>query len=393
MILRKLSAWGLLPLLFAAAAQAAGPDADPAGAGAAKSWAVYFGTYTGPKSKGIYRSTFDPADGKLGAPELASTLANPSFLAVHPSRALLYAACEVSDFGGKNAGAVSALAIQPGSGKLTLLNRQSSQGPGPCHVSVDRGGRFVLVANYGGGSIACLPIQSYGRLGAATSVVQHQGSGPNRRRQEGPHAHQILADPEGNFIFVPDLGLDKILVYRLDRSAGTLLINDPPSGATAPGAGPRHLAFLPDSRFAYAIDELDSTVTVFRYVAARGSLQALQSVSTLPPGFHGQNHPAEVAVHPSGKFLYASNRGHDSIAIFSIDAASGKLRPIGHQPTLGKEPRHFGIDPSGKYLLAANQNSDNVVVFRIDAATGLLHPTGQSLAVPSPVCIVWAAAE
>jgi 6-phosphogluconolactonase len=391
MILRQLSVLGLLALLLAAATEAAEPADGPAGAGAVKRWGVYFGTYTGPKSKGIYRSTFNPADGRLSQPELAAEAANPTFLAIHPTRPLLYAAIEIYDFRGKKAGAVSAMAIQAGSGKLSLLNQQSSQGPGPCHVSVDRSGRFVLAANYGNGSIACLPIQSYGRLGAATCVVQHQGSGPNRQRQEGPHAHQILSDPEGSFIFVPDLGLDKILIYRLDRGQGTLLPNDPPWASTAPGAGPRHLTFLPDSRFAYAIDELDSTVTVFRYLAARGSLQFLQSVSTLPPGFHGRNYPAEVAVHPSGKFLYGSNRGHDSIAIFSIDAASGKLRPIGHQPTGGKEPRNFSIDPSGNYLLAANQNSDNVAVFRIDAATGLLHPTGQPVAVPAPVCIVWAA--
>ncbi len=391
MILRRLSALGLLALLCAVAAQAAEPAAGPADAGTVKRWSIYFGTYTGPKSKGIYRCAFDPADGKLGPPELAAELVNPTFLAIHPSRPLLYAAGEIGNFGGKKAGVVSALAIQAGGGKLTLLNQQSSQGPGPCHVSVDRSGRFVLVANYSGGSIACLPIQSYGRLGAATSMVQHHGSGPNRQRQEGPHAHQILTDPEGNFIFVPDLGLDKIMIYRLDRTDGTLLPGEPPSAATAPGAGPRHLAFLPDSRFAYAIDELDSTVTVFRYLAARGSLQLVQSVSTLPRGFHGRNGPAEVAVHPSGKFLYGSNRGHDSIAIFAIDAASGKLRLIGHEPTQGKTPRNFSIDPSGKFLLAANQDSDNVVVFRIDPATGLLHPTGQSLAVPAPVCIVWAA--
>ncbi len=391
MILRQLSALGLMVLLWAVATKAAEPADGPAVAGAVRRWSVYFGTYTGPKSKGIYRSTFDPADGKLGAVELAGQLVNPSFLAVHPTRSLLYAAGEIGDFGGRKAGVVSAFAIQPGSGKLTLLNQQSSRGPGPCHVSIDRSGRFVLVANYSGGSVACLPIQSYGRLGTATSIVQHHGSGPNRQRQEGPHAHQILTDPEGNFIFVPDLGLDKIMIYRLDRAQGTLLPGDPPSAATAPGAGPRHLAFLPDSRFAYAIDELDSTVTVFRYQAARGLLQLVQSVSTLPPDFLGRNNPAEVAVHPSGKFLYGSNRGHDSIAIFAVDAASGKLRPIGHEPTQGKTPRNFSIDPSGNYLLAANQDSDNVVVFRIDPATGLLHPTGQSLAVPSPVCIVWTA--
>jgi 6-phosphogluconolactonase len=381
----------MLALLGAIATQAAEPASEPAGAGTVKRWSVYFGTYTGPKSKGIYRSVFDPADGKLGPPELAGEVVNPSFLAIHPTRRLLYAVGEIGNFGGRKAGVVSALAIQAGTGKLTLLNQQPSQGPGPCHVSVDRSGRFVLVANYSGGSIACLPIQSYGRLGAATSTVQHHGSGANRQRQEGPHAHQILTDPEGNFIFVPDLGLDKIMIYRLDRAQGELLPNDPPSAATAPGAGPRHLAFLPDSRFAYAIDEIDSTVTVFRYLATRGSLQLVQSVSTLPPGFQGRNSPAEVAVHPSGKFLYGSNRGHDSIAIFAIDAASGTLRPIGHEPTQGKSPRNFSIDPGGKYLLAANQDTDNVVVFRIDPATGLLHPTGQSLAVPSPVCIVWTA--
>ena len=386
MIFRQLSAWALPLLLGAVAAQAAEPAGGPAGA--AKRWSVYFGTYTGPKSKGVYRSTFNPADGKLSPAELAGEIVNPSFLAIHPTRPLLYAAGEL---GGKG-GVVTAMAIEPGSGKLTLLNQQPSQGAGPCHISVDRSGHYVLVANYVGGSVACLPIQSYGRLGGATSTVQHHGKGPNRQRQDGPHAHQILSDPESNFVFVPDLGLDKIMIYRLDRAQGLLLPDEPPSAATAPGAGPRHLAFLPDSRFAYAIGELDSTVTVFRYVAARGLLQPVQSVSTLPPDFHGRSTAAEVAIHPSGKFLYGSNRGHDSIAIFAIDAASGKLRPLGHEPTQGKSPRYFGIDPSGKYLLAANQDSDNVVVFRIDAETGLLHPTGQSLSVPSPVCIVWTAA-
>jgi 6-phosphogluconolactonase len=306
---------------------------------------------------------------------------------MHPSRRFLYAVGEVDRFGGQKGGLLSAFAIDPQSGTLTLLNQQSTRGPGPCHVAVDRTGRWALVANYSGGSVACLPIQPDGRLGEATGFVQHKGSSVNPQRQQGPHAHAAYFDAAGGVVFVPDLGLDKVMIYRFDAHKGRLTPGSPPWVAMAPGAGPRHMAFHPNGRFAYVINEIDSTVTALAYDAARGALEPIQSVSTLPEGFHGKSTTAEVAVHPSGKLLYGSNRGHDSIAAFAIDAQTGKLRLIGHESTQGKTPRNFAIDPTGSYLLAANQDSDNVVVFRIDAQSGKLQATGHSIQVPAPVCV------
>ena len=358
-----------------------------ASAAEADSLRVYIGTYTHNRSEGIYLSRLDLATGKLQPAELACKTANPAFLAVHPKRPLLYAVGEMGGFQGKKAGAVSAFSMDPGTGKLTLLNQQSSRGAGPCHVAVDRSGRNVLVANYRSGSIACLPIGRDGRLGEATSAIQHEGSSVNPRRQQGPHAHSINQDAAGRFAFVADLGLDKILVYRLDATKGRLTPNDPPSTEVAPGSGPRHFAFHPGGRHAYVINELASTITALAYDAERGRLTPLQTVSTLPKGFDGTSTTAEVQVHPSGKYVYGSNRGHDTIACFAVDSATGKLTPIGHVSTQGKTPRNFGIDPTGRYLLAANQATDNVVVFRIDPATGKLHATGHSIAVPMPVCV------
>jgi len=349
---------------------------------------VYVGGSTKDKGGAIHRYHLEPATGKLTWIGATTGLANPSFLAIHPSRRFLYAVNEVGNFAGGKSGAVSAFAIDPQSGDLTFLNQQPSGGPGPCHLVVDRKGSHVLAANYSGGSVCVLPIGSDGRLGAATAFVQHEGRSVDPRRQTAPHAHSIHLDAANRFAFAVDLGLDKVLVYRFDAAKGTLAANEPPSASVAPGAGPRHFAFHPNGRTAYAINELDSTVTAFRYDAKRGVLATLQTVSTLPAGFSGENYPAEVQVHPSGKFLYGSNRGHDSIAVFAIDERAGTLRPVGHEPTQGKWPRHFGIDPSGACLVAANQNSGNLVVFRIDPATGVLKPTGQAAEVPAPVCVV-----
>ncbi|HUT88209.1 MAG TPA: lactonase family protein [Thermoguttaceae bacterium] len=349
---------------------------------------VYVGTYTGGDSRGIYRCRLDLGTGTLRSLELAAETLNPSFLALHPSGRFLYAVGEIGNFGGGKTGAVSAFRIEPKSGKLTPLNQQPSRGTGPCHLTVDRTGRNVLVANYGSGSVACLPIGDDGRLGDATSFVQHEGSSVNPQRQQGPHAHVVELDAANRFAFVADLGLDKILIYRLNADRGQLTPNDPPSAAVAPGAGPRHFAFHPTGRFAYVINEIDSTVTAFGYDAQRGALEPLETVPTLPEGFTGKSTTAEIVVHPSGRFLYGSNRGHDSLVIFAVDARTGKLRYVGHEPTQGKAPRNFAIDPSGDYLLAANQGTDNVVVFRIDANTGELRPTGHSLEVPKPVCLV-----
>ncbi len=348
---------------------------------------VYIGTYTGPQSKGIYACRFDGTTGEASAPELVAETPNPTFLAIHPSRRFLYAANEVSNFDAQKSGSVSAFAIDAGSGKLALLNRVSSRGNGPCFVAVDRSGKNALAANYGGGSVAVLPIGEDGRLGEATAFVQHSGSSVNRSRQAGPHAHSINVSPDNRFAIAADLGLDKLLIYRFDAAKGTLAPNDPPSTSLNPGAGPRHFAFHPNGKFAYAINELQSTITVFDYDASRGALKESQTLTTLPPDFKGQNSTAEVQVHPNGKFAYGSNRGHDSIAVFAVDAGSGKLRPVEHASTKGKTPRNFSIDPTGKYLFAANQDTNNVVIFRLDPASGRLTPTGQTLDVGKPVCV------
>ena len=350
---------------------------------------VYFGTYTGEKSKGVYVSRLDLASGALTPPELAAETASPSFLAVHPSQNFLYAANEVSEFQGKASGSVSAFAIDRNTGRLTALNQQPSVGRGPAHLVVDKAGRNVLVANYGGGSVAVVPIGTDGALKPPSAFIQHTGASVNPQRQQGPHAHSINVDPANRFAYVADLGLDKVLVYRFDAEKGSLVPNDPPFAAVAPGAGPRHFAIHPNARFAYVINEMSLTVTAFRRDPDRGSLTEVQTISTLPPdqavepGFS----TADVQVHPSGRFLYGSNRGHDSIVVFAIDETSGGLTHVENRPTQGSTPRGFGIDPTGKYLLAANQRSDSVVVFRIDQQTGRLAPTGQTIEVGTPVCV------
>jgi 6-phosphogluconolactonase len=267
------------------------------------------------------------------------------------------------------------------------LNQVSSQGGGPCHLLVEQTGKTLLVANYGGGSIAALPIKDDGSLAEATSFIQHEGKGVNKQRQEGPHAHFITTDPANRFALTCDLGLDKVLVYRLDAAAGKLVSNDPPSVSLKPGSGPRHLAFHPNGRFAYVINEMGNTLSAFAWQAGQGSLAEIQSISTLPEDFKANSTTAEVEVHPSGKFVYGSNRGHDSIVVFSVDPATGKLAFVEHQSTQGKMPRHFIISPNGKFLIAENQGSDSILVYKIDLQTGRLTPTGQTLTVGAPVCV------
>jgi 6-phosphogluconolactonase len=348
---------------------------------------VYFGTYTRDASKGIYVAKFDAKTGEVSTPELAADVENPSFLAVHQNHKWLYAVSEINTFEGKRTGAVAAFSIDAATGRLTLLNRASSGGTGPCHLVVDRTGRNVLVANYGGGTVAVLPIQADGKVSEPSSVIQHQGSGADKRRQEGPHAHSINMSANNRFAVAADLGLDQVLVYRLDADRGVLTANDPPFAKVAPGSGPRHFAFHPKGRFAYVINEMASTVTAFQWDGERGALREISTVSTLPKDFTGQNSTAEVQVHPSGKFVYGSNRGHDSIAVFKVDPKQGSLTPVEQTSTQGEVPRNFGIDPEGKYLFAANQNSASVVVFKIDGATGKLTPTGKKLQVAYPVCV------
>jgi 6-phosphogluconolactonase len=354
-----------------------------------KFW-VYVGTYTGAKptdSKGIYRFELDLPSGKLTPRGLAAEVSSPSFLAIHPNHRFLYAVNESDQFKGQKSGAVTAFRIDPKTGKLTMLNQQPSGGEGPCHLVVDREGKHVLAANYGGGSACVLPIASDGKLGKATAFVQHEGSSVNKDRQEKPHAHSINLDPENRFAFVADLGLDKVLVYKYDAVKGTLKPNDPPAATVPPGSGPRHFAFHPKGRFAYAINELKSTVTAFQYDPKEGVLKPLQTITALPKGYKKPSWTAEVQVHPSGKFLYGSNRGHNSIAVFAIDPKTGKLTPTGHQDKDIKTPRNFGMDPAGTVMLVANQDSGSIVVFRIDPKTGQPSPTETVVKVPMPVCV------
>jgi 6-phosphogluconolactonase len=350
---------------------------------------VYFGTYTGNKSRGIYVSKLNLVSGAMTQPTLVGETKNPSFLAIHPGKGFLYAVGEIDNFDGKKTGALSAFALDPESGQLTLLNQQPSSGAGPCFVTVDKAGKHVLVANYAGGSIAALAIGDDGKLGKTTAAIQHTGSSVNPKRQSEPHAHSINLDAANRFAFAADLGLDKVLIYKFDSAKGTLVPNDPAFGAVQPGSGPRHFAFHPSGRFAFVINEILCTVTAFSYDAARGELKELQTISTLPPGesVKAGFSTAEVQVHPGGKFLYGSNRGHDTIAVFTIDEKSGRLTYVENTPTQGKTPRNFGIDPSGRILLAANQASDNVAAFRIDPQSGRLTPTGHSVLVGSPVCV------
>lgn len=357
---------------------------------AGRDYWVYFGTYTGAKSKGIYVSRMD-ATGKLSAPELAATSVNPTFLATDLHHQFLYAANEINNFNGQRAGAVTAYAFDAVTGKLTELNQQSSGGEGPCHVSVDGSGKTVLVANYGGGSVESLPVRPDGSLGPVGSFFQHEGSSIVPQRQAGPHGHCIVADAAGHYALACDLGLDKVIVYKLNRNKATLTTNDPPFALLKPGAGPRHLAFHQNGKFVYVINELDCTLTVFTYDARHGTLAEIQNLSTLPDGqVKKSNYScAEVMVHPSGKFLYGSNRGHNSITLFRIDERTGKVTLMDNTPTGGRTPRNFNIDPSGRFLIAANQDSGNVVVFSIDSDTGHLTPTGQQLEIGSPVAVLF----
>ncbi len=351
---------------------------------------LYVGTYTDGRSGGIYLYRLDLSDGSL---ERTGAIAarDPSYLTLDPRGRFLYSVNEVEDFGGAKSGAVSAFAVERKTGVLRLLNQRASKGGAPCYVTTSKSGRFVLVANYSGGNVAVLPVLADGSLGEAVDVKQWAGSGPNRERQEAPHAHSVLLERGNRFAYSCDLGTDKVMVYRFDARTGALSPNTPPSVSMKPGAGPRHLAFHPNGRFVFVLNELDSTVTALAHDAGRGTLRAFETVSTLPAGFSGANTGADIHLTPDGKFLYCSNRGDDSIAGFAVDSRTGGLRPVGHTPTGGRTPRNFVIDPSGRFLLVANQKSDNLVSFRLDPRTGALRPTGQTASVPSPVCLKLAA--
>ena len=349
---------------------------------------VFVGTYTekeGSQSKGIYVYRMDSSSGELTFVSEAKGILNPSYLEIHPGRRSLYAVNELQSFGGRAAGGVTALSIDPASAELNLLNAYSSQGEDPCYISIEQTGRFALVANYSSGSASMFPIQPDGHLGPATDVVQRAGSSVHPDRQTGPHTHCILPDPENRFAIAVDLGLDKLIIYEMDLELGKLKSHTEVN--VRAGAGPRHLTFHPNGEYAYLINELNSTLIGYRYHAATGSLEELQTVSALPEDFTGENLCADVHISPDGKYLYGSNRGHDSIVCFSIDQSTGHLTYRHHTGTGGKEPRNFAIDPTGNFLLAANQNSHNIITFRIDPENGALSRTGYEVIISMPVCI------
>ena len=355
---------------------------------AEKLW-VYVGTYTrGSESKGIYQLLMDSETGKLSHVGTTKNVDNPSFLAIHPTQKYLYAVNEISDFQGTKAGAVSAFAINAKTGELKLLNQLSSKGAAPCHLVVDNTGRTLLVANYSGGNISSLRLRKNGKLKNEVSFIQHTGSSVNPARQKAPHAHSINLDPQNRHAVVADLGIDQLLVYEFDSENGSLKPNSIPGIKMAPGAGPRHFAFHTTGKWGYVINELNRTITAMRYDGKTGSFLEIQTISTVPEGTPAKgNSTAEVQVHPSGKFLYGSNRGPNTLAMYRIDQQTGKLTSIGFQSTGGEIPRNFKIDPTGKFLLAANQNTHNVVVFKINQETGTLQQTGHEIQVPKPVCI------
>ena len=346
---------------------------------------LYVGTYTtSGKSEGIYGYHMDSAGALTRFTSIKSV--NPSFLTIDRSKRFLYAVNEVGEFGQKPGGAVSAFAIDPVTRNLRLLNEQATNGADPCHLSVDNRKQTLLVANYTGGNVSVFPLRSDGTLGVVAEVKLHEGSGP-KEQQKGPHAHCVIFDRSERHAFAADLGIDKVVTYRFDRATGKLSPAKQPFAELKAGAGPRHLSLHPTGKFLYVINELDSTMTAFKYNEREGALTLIETVSTLPSDFSGTSYCADVHVSPSGKFLYGSNRGHNSIVVFQIDQRTGKLTLVEHVSTEGNWPRNFTIDPSGNFLLVANQRSENVVVFSLDPSTGRLKPTGVNEAIPSPVCL------
>lgn len=344
---------------------------------------VFVGTYTGGgESEGIYSFRFNPRTGKSSEPKLAAAVTNPSFLAIHPDGEHLYSVSEVDGEGG-----ISAFEINTEDGTLTHLNATSTQGGSPCHLVVDQTGRYVLCANYGGGSVCTVPIHDDGTVGEVACFVQHEGHSITPGRQAGPHAHSINLDAANKFAFAADLGLDQVLIYRFDEQTGELTPNEPPYIAITPGSGPRHFAFHPSGKYAYVINEILLTVTAMKYDAEHGRLTEIQTIRTISEAVRPEFSTAEVVAHPSGKFLYGSNRTHDTIAVFAIDEKTGELERIQNEPTGGKTPRNFAVDPTGGYLFAENQDSGTIVVFRINQDDGMLDATGDVLDVPRPVCI------
>ncbi|WP_266368931.1 lactonase family protein [Tellurirhabdus rosea] len=343
---------------------------------------LYVGTYSVRGSEGIYTFAFDRKSGTLQPLATTSNDKSPSFLAIHPNGRFLYSVNE----GAEKAGGVSAYAIEPGTGKLTFLNQESSQGSGPCHISIDQTGRMAFVSNYGGGTFTVLPIGADGKLGSPVENIRYTGSGPNAQRQDKPHIHSATVSPDNRFVYVADLGTDKLYTYEIDAKAQKIKPAATPFVSITPGGGPRHFAIHPNGKNAYLVAEMGSATVAFNRDPKTGALTILQeSVKTLPAEFTGNNTSADIHTDPAGRFLYQSNRGHNALAIMSI-AGDGKLTLVGHQP-VGEVPRNFMVDPKGDFVLAANQNSDSILIFKRDKATGKLSQVGEPVKVPSPVCL------
>ena len=360
-------------------------DASPEPEQAA-GYLMFVGSYTKETSKGVQAYRFDPDTGTASDLGLVAEMREPSFLAIHPNNEFLYALSEIDDFDDDESGSITAFAIDPSTAKLTKLNEVSSRGAWPCHLNVDATGKMLIVANYAGGSVASFPVNSDGTLGEAVSFFQHEG-GSVHPRQDHAHAHSADFSADNRFAIFSDLGLDQVKVYAANPDEASLQPHQPPFVSITPGSGPRHFAFHPNGDYAYGINELSSTVSAYSYDGAAGVLSEQQAISTLPENFDGESYTAEIYVHPSGKFVYGTNRGHNSIAVFAVDQATGTLTAVEQVSTQGEWPRNFAIDPTGAYLLAANQNTDNIVIYRIDAESGRLTPTGDELLLDAPVCI------
>ncbi len=353
---------------------------------------IFLGTYTpaGGASRGIYAIRLDPATGGLSEPVLAAETPNPTFLAWHPNHRVLYASGEGPDTEGQITGGAVAFSYDAASGKLTLLNARGTGG-GATHLATDGTGRMLITVNYSGGFTASFPLTTDGRIGPRATLLAHAGPlGPNKSRQEKPHPHSVTISPDNRFAMVADLGLDRVCTYRLDPATGTLTPHDPAFIATPPGTGPRHTKYSRDGRFFYILNEIDDSISVCAYDTARGAGTPIQHISTLPAGFKvtDPDRAAEIRVHPNGKFVYTSNRGHESIAVFAIQA-DGTLQLLELVPCGGKHPRNFELSPDGRWLVCANKDSDNVTVFGVDPATGRLTPTGRPVTVPQAVCVLF----
>jgi len=378
----------VVALLAAAILIACGDTTEPAveKAVAKDEYFVYIGTYTKGDSEGIYAYRFDAASGQLSSLGAVAKLREPSFLAIHPNNRFLYAVSESDDFDAEKNGSVSGFEIDSESGGLTAMNTVSSKGAWPCHLNIDQTGKTLAVANYRSGTVATISLDADGKLGSGGAAIQNSGSSVHPRQQT-PHAHSVDFSPDNRYLISADLGTDQVDVFRVDTESAALKANDPAFAKVNPGSGPRHFAFHPNSKYGYVINEIQSTVTAFDWDSEQGSLTEIQTISTLPEDFTEESTTAEVAIHPSGKFLYGSNRGHDSISVFAIDESSGKLTATERTSTQGKKPRSFSIDPTGQFLFAVNQDTDSLVLFRIDQQTGRLTQEGESLQVPSPVCV------